>query len=196
VPSQKLPEHLGLGITEFGKLACGIHHRAMVLTQLSAIAGQWFDRRRKSLLAETIGHFMNSRRTASNCRVRNAQKAPCPIVGELLDRFPSVPLGEEPQGLEREGVIGLFTRRSTGTGEGENLAGPTAPRTWLGSVGHLVRCLDQPCFLQRFEWPAHRCSGRSQLLRERSGCTRPALGEAPRNALCGFGREFHNIIVS
>lgn len=196
MPSQKLPEHLGLGLTEFGELACGVHHRAVVLAQLSAVMGQWFDRRRKSLLAETIGHFMNSRRTASSYRVLNAQKAPSPFVGKCLDRFLAIPLGEESESLERESVVGLLAGRSTSSGEGENLAGSTASWTGFRSVGHLVRCLDQPCFLQRFEWPAHRCSGRSQLLRERSGCTRPALGEAPRNALCGFGREFHNNIVS
>jgi hypothetical protein len=50
--------------------------------------------------------------------------------------------------------------------------------------------------LQRLEWPAHRRGRRSHLLRQRSGRTRPALSEAPRNALRGFGREFHNIIVS
>ena len=196
MPSQKLPEHLGLGVTEFGELACGIHHRAVVLAQLGAVTGQRFDRCCEALFTQTIGHFMNGRRPARNCGVRDAQKAPRPIVGKLLDSFPAVSLGEEPQGLECEGIVGLLTGRSTSSGEGENLAWSAASWTRLRSVRHLVRCLDQTCFLQRLEWPAHRRGRRSHLLRQRSGRTRPALGEAPRNALRGFGREFHNIIVS
>ena len=197
MPSQELSKHLGLCFAQLGKLARSVHHRAVVLAQLGAVAGQWLHRRRKALLTEPIGDFLNcGRRRSISRRGRDAKQAPSTLVGEILDSFPAVSLGEEPEGLEREGVIGLLTGCSSGPGEGENLTWSTPPRARLGSIGHLVRCLNQTGVLEGFERPTYRRGRRSQLLGQCGGRARPPLGEAPRNALCGVGREFHNTIVS
>ena len=196
MPAQNFPEHFGFRLAEFGKLARSVHHRAVVLAQLGAVAGQWLHRRRKALLTEPIGDFLHRCALTGGGRLRNAEQTPGPVVGKLLNRFPTVPLGEESQGLEREGVIGLLTGCSSGPGEGENLTWSTPPRARLGSIGHLVRCLNQTGVLEGFERPTYRRGRRSQLLGQCGGRARPPLGEAPRNALCGVGREFHNTIVS
>ena len=141
VAAEQFAKGFGLGLTELGELPRRINHWAVVLAQLRAVASQWLHSGRKSVFGQALRHLVDG----GDCRVtpsRGAEQPASPVDCEFSHSFAAVALGKKPQGLQGEGVVSLLACRSTGSGEGVDLAGATASGTWFGAVRRSIRSLN------------------------------------------------------
>ena len=118
------------------------------------------------------------------------------VSSKLCYRCASIALSQKTQSLQRECVVRLLACSTTRTREGEDPARASAPRSRIGAVRGSLRCFDKASLVQCCQGSTDRCRRRSQPVSERRGCTRAVLSEDAGDTLRGFGREFHNTIVS
>ena len=187
------PQRRRLRLTQFGELSGRVDDGAMVLTQLRAVSRQRFDGRGESLIGESIGELLD--RHGSPVRYQSDEPA-SPLGGEGCHGVSSVTLGEEPQRLQSQGVVRLIARGSSRAGQGEDRTGPTPARIGVGAEGSPIERLDEAGILQGSKGAANRRRRDPEVRRERRGRRRPVLGETASYSLGGFGREFHNTIVT
>lgn len=132
-------------LAQFGELPRRVDDRAVMLTQLRAIAGNRFDGRRESLIGEPIGNLLDRQRSVLRKR---SDKTPSSLGCERGHGLPTIPFRQEPQGLQSQRVVCLVACGSTGTGQGENGAGTTTAWVGIGTEGGAIEGLDEPGLLQ------------------------------------------------
>ena len=206
-------ERLGLGLAQLRKGGRHMSHRAVVLAQLRAAAGQLVHRRGVPVRGQRGGECLSWVARVAD-RSQSSLHTCGLATGELADEGVTAGLREEAQGADGEGVVRGLERVASGVGQREDFCWPAAP---AGHTRSRLASGDRAVGQEPVEVAAHRSgreretlaqhrSGLRPVLEQRSGNLRPgaqsvagAGGQVTRTRNRSAGRSedgFHYVIVT